>query len=87
MQHWPVDAETASAGGEPVDVAFLAAAAFLQEIDIPEGSMSVPDEAEETVVVLDRRSTLDRLLAGAASLGALSGVLVLGSAVKHVAGI
>lgn len=59
----------------------------LQEIDIPEGSMSVPDDAAEMVVVLDRRSTLDRVLAGAASLGVLSGMLVLGSVFKHAAGI
>eukprot|EP00775_Hariotina_reticulata_P003347 gene3347-3623_t len=58
----------------------------VQEIDIPEGSMSVPDDAVEMVVVLDRRSTLDRVLAGAASLGVLSGVLVLGSVFKHAAG-
>jgi rhomboid protease GluP len=52
---------------------------IIQEVDIPEGSMMVPEDAVETVVVLDRRSSLDRIAMGAAALGMLAAVVVFGT--------
>jgi hypothetical protein len=57
-----------------------------QEIDIPVGSMTVPDDAPATVVVLDRRTNLSRALAGAGAAGLLAALLVVGGAAKHALG-
>lgn len=53
---------------------------LIREVDIPEGSMHVPDELAETVVVLDTRSGLQRAATGAAALGLLAAAVGLGSA-------
>lgn len=55
----------------------------LFQVDIPEGSMMVPEDAVETVVVLDRRSSLDRILMGAAALGLLIAFISFGSRYAH----
>jgi membrane associated rhomboid family serine protease len=59
---------------------------LVQEVDIPVGSMLVPDDAPSTQVVLDRRTGLERALVGAGAVGVLAGLLVLGSAAKSVVG-
>lgn len=57
---------------------------LVQEIDIPVGSMMVPDDADATVVVLDRRTGLERALVGAGAVGLLAVLLSVGSAAKDV---
>lgn len=59
---------------------------LVQEVDIPVGSMMVPDDAPATQVVLDRRSGLERTLVGAGAVGLLAGVLIVGSAAKSALG-
>lgn len=51
---------------------------LIQEVDIPEGSMAVPEDAPETVVVLDRRTGLERAVNGTAALALLAGIIALG---------
>jgi predicted membrane-bound spermidine synthase len=51
---------------------------LVQEVDIPVGSMMVPEDCPATQVVLDRRTGLERALVGAGAVGALAAVLVLG---------
>lgn len=53
------------------------------QVDIPEGSMMVPEDAVETVVVLDRRSTFDRVITGAAALGLLAGAVAVCSSMAQ----
>ncbi|WIA21772.1 hypothetical protein OEZ85_000931 [Tetradesmus obliquus] len=53
---------------------------LIREVDIPEGSMAVPEEVAETVVVLDTRSSLQRAATGAAALGLLAAAVSIGSA-------
>jgi hypothetical protein len=53
---------------------------IIQEVDIPEGSMIVPEDALETRVVMDQRSGSSRMLAGlalAAGLAAAIGSVVV----------
>jgi hypothetical protein len=57
---------------------------LIREVDIPEGSMHVPEDVTETVVVLDTRGSLQRAATGAAALGLLAALVSLGSAaVSH----
>ncbi|KAF8059755.1 LPA1 [Scenedesmus sp. PABB004] len=59
---------------------------LIREVQIPPGSMAVPEDAPEMVVVLDKRSTLDRLLGGAAAAGAVAGLVALAGAAHALAG-
>lgn len=59
---------------------------LVQEVDIPVGSMMVPDDAPATQVVLDRRTGLERALVGAGAVGLLAAVLIFGSAARGVVG-
>eukprot|EP00879_Flechtneria_rotunda_P014604 GHRR01015261.1.p1 GENE.GHRR01015261.1~~GHRR01015261.1.p1 ORF type:complete len:310 (+),score=90.94 GHRR01015261.1:1749-2678(+) len=60
---------------------------LVQEVHIPEGSMSVPEDAQETVVVLDRRSGWERVLAGAGAAGLVAGLVVAGTVFRHASGV
>jgi hypothetical protein len=44
----------------------------LRELDIPNGSMSVPDDVKELRVVIDQRGSLQRVAAGGALLAGLA---------------
>jgi membrane associated rhomboid family serine protease len=59
---------------------------LVQEVDIPVGSMLVPDDAPATQVVLDRRTGLERTLVGAGAAGLLVALLVVGSAARSTLG-
>lgn len=58
-----------------------------REVDIPEGSMLVPQDAREVVVVVDMRSGAKKLF-GAASYAAalLGGITLFGLARTHLLG-
>ncbi len=49
----------------------------MRELDIPEGSMHIPEEAGETVVVLDQTTSIERVGVAAAYGGALLAALGL----------
>lgn len=53
-----------------------------RELDIPEGSMIVPDNAAELMVVLDQRSSLQRSIAAVLYVTGLTGAVVAGAVAK-----
>jgi hypothetical protein len=56
---------------------------LIQEVEIPAGSMTVPEDAPEVNVVLDRRTPVERVLVGAGAAGALAAALAVGGAALH----
>jgi hypothetical protein len=48
-----------------------------KEVDIPIGSMSVPDDAAEMNVVVDRRGSVERLTGALLCSGLLAGLIAL----------
>ena len=48
--------------------------AMTREVEIPMGSMMVPEDADETVVVVDQRGKVERLVVGGTYLGLLCGI-------------
>ena len=53
---------------------------LMRELDIPEGSMHIPEEATETVVVLDQTTSVERVAVAAAYGAALLAASSLGVA-------